>query len=118
MAQFNYARSKATAERLIRRFGQTVTLTVISTTGPGYNPTVTETDHSLQAAVLDYKINEIDGTLVQRTDRKVLVSTEGATVTPSTANKITIGGAEHAILSVKPLNPGGTVVMWELQTRK
>lgn len=120
MAKFNYARPVATAKRLIKRFGQEVTLHVATTGGADpWNPSVvSETNFKLQAAVMSFNKDEIDGTLIMKTDKKLIVSTEGATITPSTAHTITIGGVEHSVQSVDELNPGGTVVYWTLGVRK
>jgi hypothetical protein len=118
MATFNYARAEATAKRLITRFGQTVTQHVISGTGDAWNPSQTETDYSLKAAVMNYQGRDIDGTLIEATDKRVIVSTEGMTVTLDAAHKLTIGGVKHSIVNVRELNPGGTVVYYEAQVRK
>lgn len=114
---FDYSRSKATASRLISRFGQSATLTQETLTGPDYNPTITETDYTVKVAVMEYSNLEVDGSSIQQTDRMAYLSTDGLSVTPQTDDKLTIGGQEHQIINVKPLSPGGTVVFYELQVR-
>lgn len=118
MAAFNYARPVATAKRLISRFGQSVTQHVTTGGAGSWPPTETETDYTLEAAVLDYRNRDVDGTLIKATDKRVIVSTEGMTVTLDSAHKLTIGGVKHSIINVRELNPGGTVVYVEAQCRK
>lgn len=116
---FDYARSRATAERLLARFGQAGALREPGEpTGPAYNPTPGEpTYHPCTCVVLEYDLREVDGSSVLATDRKVLISTEGLAVEPSTERSLLLGGTEHAIISVRPLSPAGTVLLWEAQIR-
>lgn len=118
MAAFNYANAVATAQRLISRFGQTVTQHVISGGGSAWDPTQTETNYTLTGAVLNFNKRDVDGTLIKATDKRVIVSTDGMTVTLDAAHKLTIGGVKHSIVNVRELNPGGTVVYVEAQARK
>lgn len=67
--------------------------------------------------MLDYTSMEVDGTLILATDKKVYLSTEGTTITPKPSHSISINDVIHGIERVKELNPGGTVVFWELQVR-
>ena len=120
MTAFDYARPKATADRLITRYGQTATLRRPTTSGgTSYNPgTVTNADHACTIAVLDYSSREVDGTRIQRTDRKVLMAKASLSIEPATTDKLEIGVDELKIVDVKPLSPAGTVVFWELQVRR
>lgn len=115
---FDYTRSRATAERLIAKFGAAATLTRKTVTGEGYDPSISTTDHAVTAVAVAYEVGEIDGVRVLASDRKVLVSTKGLEVEPQPGDVLTISGAAHAVVSVKPLAPGGVVVMWEAQARK
>jgi len=116
---FDYARMKATADRLIAKFGQAATLRRPTWTGTEQNPVAgTPTDYPVTVVVEVYAFSQIDGERVRRDDLKVLVARGALTVEPAVSDKIVIGGAEHAIVSVRPTNPGGTVVMHELQARR
>lgn len=120
MTGFNYARSAATASRLIARFGQSASI-VRSTAGngPAYDPgEPTETTYACTLVVLDYTNSERDGTLILAGDKKVYLSTSGLSIEPSLADKISVNGEAHNIISIKPLNPAGTVVMYEIQIRR
>jgi len=115
---FNYARSQATASRLIAKFGMTGAIVRLTKSGPSYDPTVTEASHACVLVDLDYKDTLIDGSNIKRGDRMVYVAMQGLDIVPSVADKITINTVQHAIISVKPLSPAGLVVFYEIQARK
>ena len=119
---FDYTRARATADRLLTRFGQSATLRQTSTTGGDpWDPssgTTTTMDTTITAAVLEYANGEVDGTLIQASDRKVYVSAEGVAVNPAPADVLIIGFDVLSIVNVKPLSPAGTVVFWEVQARR
>lgn len=121
MTSFDYTATRATAERLLERFGRSVSLrrTTVSG-GDAWNPgggTATTVNHAATAVVTEYDAREIDGTLIRREDRRVILSTEGLSVTPATSDKVVVGATVYAIVNVAPLEPGGTVVLYEIQAR-
>lgn len=118
MASFDYARIRATAARLIAKFGQAGAIRRATTSGPAYDPETVTTDHACQLAVMQYTDDKIDGTLIMRGDKLTYLSTAGLSIEPSTADKLMIGGEEHAIVNVKPLSPAGLVVFYEIQARR
>lgn len=117
MTAFDYDRAEATAQRLITKFGQSGTIRRVTNGGTPYDPTQVETDFACTLVVIDYENSMIDGTRIQAGDKRVFVSTEGLTIEPTTADKVLVSSTEHSIINVMPLNPGGTVVFHELQTR-
>lgn len=118
MSGFDYGRSKATADRLIARFGQVGQLQRVTKGGTPYNPTETTSYVDATIVVLDYDVREIDGSRVLATDKKVLMAKKDLAITPTTSDRLLIGGVAHPIVDVRPLAPGGTVVLWQLQVRK
>jgi hypothetical protein len=121
IAAFDYQRARQTADRLLTKFGQSATLRQTSTTGgvpwdPG-SGTTTTTDTTVTLAVTDYTVAEIDGTLIQAGDRRAYISAEGTVAAPALTDTLIVGGINYSVVAVKPLNPGGTVVMWEVQAR-
>jgi hypothetical protein len=118
---FNYARPRATAARLIERYGQAGVIR--RATRSGGNPkdprtgTTTSADHAVRLVELDYDNSEVDGTVIRRTDRKMMVSTQGLTIEPTTSDQIVIAGKTFAIVGVKPLSPGGVALYFEIQAR-
>lgn len=119
MAGFDYARSRATADRLITRFGQQGAIRRAGApSGDPWNPTPgTSTDHACILVVLDYAASEIDGTLIRATDRKVYVAAGGLAIEPMESDRVVIGGAALEIVRVTTLAPAGVAVYFELQAR-
>lgn len=116
---FDYGKSQRTAQGLIAKFGQAGIIRRTVTTGnpwePGGGSTVT--DHACTLVSLDYSLRERESTLIEATDRKVLVSTAGLSVEPTPADQVVIGDQVMAIINVMPLRPASTVLMYEMQAR-
>lgn len=115
MAAFDYARPKATAERLIKRFGKSGAIRRMESSGDPWNPTLAPVDHDCTLVVTDYTLRERESTLIGAKDRKVLISTEGLTITPTNSDKLRLGGVDYEIVRIDPLEPGDTVIMWQAQ---
>lgn len=112
---FNYANSKATAERLLANFGQTVTLRKRTASGgTDWNPSHTDVDTSVIAVDLNQVDRNAPGSLAEKTTRKLLISTS-AGVEPETNDRVQISAEWHTIGMVMPLSPGGTVIMYEAE---
>ena len=114
MATFDYAEVRDVAEELIAEFGQAGSIKRTTASGPAYDPVMTTASHACSLVVLDIALDKIDGTLIEATDRMAYVSTAGLAINITTADRIEVGGVEHAIKVVRPLNPAGTVVYWEV----
>lgn len=117
MTAFNYARSKANADRLIARFGQDVSVRRVTNTGEDEDPTQTSVDYATQAAIVDYTNRDRDGTLIMETDRKAIIAKGSLAIEPKPGDQLVVGTDPFPIINVKPLNPGGTVVFYEAQVR-
>lgn len=129
MAGFNYTKSRATAARLMKKFGQTGAIRRTTMTGGDpWNPTPETNDYPCKLVVTEYSLKERESSLVEQNDRKALISTEGVSIpalpdnpasvdAPTVADRLVIGGNVLSIIHVEPLNPGGTVVMWTAQAR-
>lgn len=120
MAAFDYSRSLATANRLLERFGQAGTLRRPTSSGTAYNPTAgSPTDQAATFVVIEYSRSEVDGTRILATDKRVLLAKGALTLDPTTSDQIVeSGGAVFKIVNVQPLNPGGTVILYDLQVRR
>lgn len=103
----------------IRKYGQAATLVVRgeeffdSTTGEVLY--TQSTDDAGYALIEEYSIPQIDGTNIRIGDRKALC-VDVAEPKPG-VDKLKIGTIEYAIISVKPLAPGGVAVYYEVQIR-
>lgn len=117
---FDYARTVATADRMIERFGVAGTLRRRTTTGPEYDPTEGDPDdHACRFVVSGYSAMEIDGTRVLATDKKVMLAKGALTVEPMLSDLLVDGSSSsYKIIAIKPLQPGPVIVMWELQVRR
>lgn len=116
----NYTKTRATSQRLIASAGQAVTLTRL---GDGvYDPqtgTVARsgTTYSGYGAPVNYAQRDIDGTMILRTDVRVLLGPQiGAN--PTTGDTLTVGGDIYTVVASNPLAPGGVVVLHDVQCRK
>lgn len=120
MTAYDYARAKATADRLIEKFGQLGAIRRTGApTGPAYDPTPgATTDYPARFAMLDYKASEIDGTRILQSDRKVLLAPGTLSITPSTSDKVVAGSEVLSVVDVEFLSPAGTVVLYTLQCRR
>lgn len=110
---FNYVRAAATATRLIANFGQQVTLRKRTQSGSDRNPTYTNVDSTVTVVDLDIVQSNAGTSLNEQRMRKVLMSADSTV--PSTNDRVLLGNEWHTLGEVMPLNPAGTVVMYEAE---
>lgn len=115
----SYLPQQAAADRLITKFGATCALSTQAQTGfdglgqPINIPAASITGTGVK---LNYKKAEVDGSLVQMGDAKFLLSTRAV---PLIDMRITLAGEVWRVISVSPLAPDSTdVVFYTLQLRK
>ena len=119
MSGFDYAKSAATALRLIQRFGAAAQVVAKAT---AYDPatgtnTGTESSADCSACVIDAEKSSIDGTLVLAGHRVALVAAVGL-AEPKVGAKLMWQGAPLVISVVKTLAPSGVLVLYELQVKQ
>ena len=108
------------ADGMLSEFGLPIILTR-TVEGP-YDPNTssnsqTTTNQTGVGVLLEYADATIDGTLIQRGDRKVLLSSIGVTA-PIPGDRVFFAGATFNIVPpVKAVEPAGVVVLYELQVR-
>lgn len=126
---FDYARSRATAARLIARFGQagSIRRTIVAGGNPAdpSSGSETVTEAACTLVVTDYSLRERESTLIGASDKRVLVAVpvvlpaypddNASEDRPTPRDRIVIGSAVHEIVRVDPLSPAGLVVLWECQ---
>ena len=61
--------------------------------------------------------SQIPPSLIQAGDVLGIMSTDIAII-PGTADKIVIDGQRYSFVDIKPLNPGGTTLLYEFLARK
>lgn len=118
---FNYVASRATADRLLANFGQSVSLRRISSGGTPWEPTQSTTDYATTAAIFDYTSRQIDGENILTTDRRAFVAAGPLTAAGITSiappDALVIGGTAIPVVRAVALSPAGTVVMYDCQLR-
>ena len=116
-----YEQLQGSASRLLRDRGRLMTLRCRA--GGAYDPAsgaavVTQTDSPCFGATFPFPALLIDGTRIQAGDQKVLLAVQGLTFDPAIGDQLLIGGAVQNIISVQPIGPDGTVVIYRLQVRR
>lgn len=120
----NYDSAKATAIRLLRQNGRSIQIIATGTnTGTDYNPVygpdiITEA----KAVFTMFSTNEIDGTIIEKSDKKVLIDSDYLQAAieaggPLIAQKIKDGDVEYSIINVDEIKPGPLSIMSKLQCR-
>lgn len=124
MSEF-YDRMAATALRLLRKFGQSVTIRRV--TGGSVDPVTgtvvagTTTDTTATAVLQDYSLQEsgaanMQQTLIQSGDKKFIVAARGINP-PALTDKILAAGKTWNIINIKEINPEGAPMVYEIQGR-
>lgn len=109
----------STATELLAEFGAPVTIR--RTTGGTYSPADDTTSGAITAdltaigLVRDYRASQIDGTVIRRGDRELVLD---ATVTPTAADTVLLDGAYWSVVNVRTINPAGTPVAHFVQVRR
>lgn len=122
MARFDSA--IALAKKLIKKNGQAVTLRGFTTNAapdpakpwkPGGN---VPADQPIEAVFLDYEQRYINGQTIRMGDQRVFMPAEGLTAPPEVDGQVLRSAEVWKIVAVKPLNPNGQAIMYELQVRQ
>ncbi|MBK3745886.1 hypothetical protein G3A39_42820 [Paraburkholderia aspalathi] len=136
MAKFNYAKSQATAQRLLTKFGREIIITrKLPGTGPPHNPAdPTLITYQATAAILPASKGKIEafdnrlegGTLIDEKLRYVLMSpkltrTSAAgpdTIEPQSLDVLTVDGHDWTVLGCTPLNPADVPVLFPMGVKR
>jgi hypothetical protein len=74
------------------------------------------TNNDVTIVIDEFRIDEVDGTLVRREDKKFIMG--GADTEPIMNDKIKIGSDQWEVLNVTPIKPGGVTVAYIIQARR
>ncbi len=114
-------KARATSDRLIGKFGKSVTLTrVVEGT---YDPSTGDmaagstTTQTVAALVKDFNGIELLSGAIQAGDRKVSIAALNATE-PQIGDTMTVDTLVYNVLAVKSIWSGEKVAIYELQVRK
>lgn len=113
-----YNRLNATAERLIREYGKTITITTPGEpTGPAHDPVpgVPTTQTALMVET-ENSITNRNPTLVQQGDKSGIIEPE---LEVTFGDTLTIDGRDGwHFVALEPLNPGGLRLLYEFVVRQ
>lgn len=120
----DYTKTAARADQSLRRKGGIVVLRQVVTGAYdpdlGMAPTIT-TDHEGTGVKIAYEAENIDGTLIQAGDQKLLLSPlqrNGLPMpAPTTADLVLFGGASYTVKAVGTTAPVDVAVLHTLQLR-
>ena len=127
----DYANFRLLAERLINENGRSMTLTRKDQDNPT-DPTkpwrtsteVAEISFPVVGVFIDYEKDEVDGTLILRGDKRVLVAAKDIDDQSPTNtkvedyNSITDGTVVYRIINAQVIEPGDTRILYDLQVRQ
>lgn len=110
---YDYSSIKNTAISLINKFGRNITKKAITNTGTEWNPTQTAVESTIKGVFTNFSQNEIDGTLIKATDKKVLTYDE-----IELTDLIVDDSISYNVISVFSINPGDTKLIYKVQLRQ
>ncbi len=118
---FDYAALTArVVTPLLEKYG--VDAVIVRTTKGSYNvangnfPSASEADNTVVVAIMDFRADEIDGTLIRREDKRIYMT--GTGFAPVQNDRLKIGSDEWEIISITPIKPGDVVVVYDIQARR
>ena len=109
---YDYTSLANTAIGLIDKFGRDTTLRTNVITGTEFDPTITPNDTTISAVFLNFKSDEVDGTLIRSSDKKLLTYTA-----MDLKNEIVDGGTKYEVVRVDEVKPGVTPMIYKVQIR-
>ena len=107
------------ASKIVGKFGGVITFTVVTagayntTTGAITETTTTTTIRGVLDAVSTREVND----LVQATDKSLTVAATDLAAAPTTADRVTIGGIIHQIISVDKVEQDNQPIIYTLILR-
>lgn len=119
---FNYAKTAASVERMLKKYGGAGTISRSEDTG-SYDPLTgmpapaTEVTQNIVGVVFPIADKLVNGTTVLATDETAYISTVGVWK-PRSTDVLAINDQTYTVMGVKWLAPAGVAVLGELIVRK
>jgi hypothetical protein len=121
----NYVSLAAKAKALIEANGRDLTFKTVSRAAadankPWRGPSAAPTEFTLKGVVVDYDEDDVDGDLVRRGDKRVLVAQNSITggQDMKIVDAMDDGGLDYKVVAVSPVAPGDTTIIYEIQARR
>jgi hypothetical protein len=117
-----YNNMRKTAGRMLAVYGSIVTIK--RRASGDYNESTGEATMQAQniysgfALVSDFPIRMVNGTSVLSGDKSVTLEASETMVEPQAGDFVVIGAADHRVISVSKVAPGGTTIIYKMQARK
>jgi hypothetical protein len=90
------------------------TITRTETSGPPYDPTIVDVPYACSGWLDQYAAHDVDGTRIRVDDRRAFILCSSLTITPTTADTLTVDGSTFSIIAIQR-DPAGTA--WVVQCR-
>jgi hypothetical protein len=118
----NYAEIREAANNAIIEAGQSGYLRR-TTAGTGTDPwntgAGTVTDYPVRFVLVDYAERDRDGTLVQVNDQQAIIAVGSLAIEATEADKLVDAtGNVFEVITMRPLSPGGVVLLYQAQIRR
>ena len=104
------------AEQLLDKFGMPIIIRRASSTFDpvtGKDTSTQSKDYHAVGIFADFNRNEIDGTLIQRGDKKVTMTG----VKPDLRDVLIANEQHYTVQGIGEINPAGTVILFEIHVR-
>lgn len=118
---FNYITSRATADRLITKFGAAAFVRRVTNSGSDFDPIQTTADFPTFATKIEFTWKQMQGGNVLENDERWLVAAGPLdafgilSVLPGDA--LVVGSVVKSVLDSKPLAPAGVTVLFDCHIR-
>lgn len=119
----SYDESAASALRMISEKGRSVTIRRPDA-GQSYDPANDTMSAGAPEEVVikvvftGFKINEVDGELIRREDKRVLIAAAALPFAPAQSDLLIDGGVEYSIINTETVQPGDVPLLYKVQVRK
>jgi hypothetical protein len=119
----NYDKIAQTALTQIRDKGREIT---VKTPGGDmvYDPATdtftpgTDVTETVKAVFTQFSVKDVDGELIKRTDKRVLIAASDLDAEPDTQTKIVDGSTEYSVINTETIKPGDTAILYMVQVRR
>jgi hypothetical protein len=108
----------ASVNTLLQRYGSDLTL--VRQVGGTYNPATgtlsggTPTNYTVRGVFINYRDENVDGSVIRMGDRRLLVSPQGSTTVPAIGD--VVGGMK--LVDVRSYAPNDVAIAWACQARR
>lgn len=80
--------------------------------------TNTPTSYPTYGIVTDYKLRDIDGTLIKQGDRLLIMAATNGMPEPNGDDNVVINGVTWTVKNCNPVAPAGVPILYKIQVRR